>query len=332
MSTYAERGDIGEEARRWILATQDPSFDGWDSLSDWLEADPANLAAYEAAVDLDDWAVAVLTAPREAHAPREAEHENANNDNDNVVALAAPARSRRWFLGAGVAAAFTAVIGGWLVLNQINEQEIMTQPGQHRLVQLADGSNVKMNGGTTIRFDKRHPREVELASGEALFDVHHDASDPFVVMAGATRLVDAGTIFNVVSENGMLDVAVAHGAVIYEPGRADIRLDAGQALFRSAQNAAPVMRKAVIETVGSWREGTLQFDNASLEMVARDLERNTGLEVRADPSIRQQRFSGTLTVGGAVDEVFARVGPLLGVRFVPDGPAWKMMPAHGSRR
>jgi transmembrane sensor len=231
-----------------------------------------------------------------------------------------------------MAAAFAAVIGGWAVLNQINAQEIITQPGQHRTVDLADGSSVKMNGGTTIRFDKRYPREVELATGEALFDVHHDASDPFVVMAGTTRLVDAGTIFNVVSENGMIDVAVAHGAVIYEPGRADIRLDAGQALYRSAQNTAPVMRKAVIETVGSWRQGTLQFDNASLEMVARDLERNTGLEVRADPAIRQQRFSGTLTVGGAVDQVFARVGPLLGVRFVPDGPAWKMIPANGSRR
>ena len=324
MNTHAYGGDIGEEARRWILATHDPSFDGWDRLGEWLEQSPIHLVAYNDALDLDDWASEVLSLPPV--------NDDEADDAGNVIEFAPPARNRRWFLGVGMAAAIVAVMGGWTVMNQINSMQVITAPGQRQTVQLADGSSIILNGGTTIRYDKHHPREVELAAGEALFDVHHDASDPFVVMAGKTRLVDAGTVFNVHSDDGMIDVAVAHGAVIYEPGKADIRLDAGQALYRSARNAEPVLRKAEIETVGEWQRDHLQFDNAPLDTVARDLERNTGIEVRSDPALERLRFTGSLTVSGSPADVFARVGPLLGVRFVADGSAWKMVPANGSRR
>ena len=319
MSTHDQGADIREHARRWVIAMHDPSFDGWDRLSEWLGQDPVHLAAYEEAQDVDQWASDILAAPP------------AEYPADNVVEFSQAPRKRRWFLGAGIAAAVVAALGAWVVVERLDGNTIMTQPGEQRTVQLADGSSVILNGGTTIRLDRSNPRHVELAGGEALFEVRHDASDPFVVMAGSTRLLDAGTVFNVVSENGLIDVAVAHGAVIYEPGKRAIRLDAGEALHRTAEDAEPVVRKAIPETVGSWQTGLLQYDNATLDTVARDLERNTGLEVRPDPAIENIRFTGTLTVSGTPQEMFTRVGPLLGVRFAPDGAAWKMMPAHGSR-
>ncbi len=327
MSTHAPEGGIGEQALRWVIATHDPSFDGWDRLSAWLEQDPAHLAAYNEALDLDDWAAATLiVAPALAG-------EAGDTPADNVVEFSPPARHRRRFLGMGMAAAVVAALGGWVVLEQMNSREIVTRPGERRTVQLADGSSVALNGGTAIRFDKRSPRQVELlAGGEALFDVRHDDSAPFTVTVGKTRLLDAGTVFNVLSQDGAIDVAVAHGAVIYEPGPGAIRLDAGQALHRSDDKAQPVLRKTAVEAVGSWQNGTLEYDNAPLDAVARDLERNTGLAVRADPALAAQRFTGTLNLTGTPQAVFARLGPLLGVRFAADGAAWKMMPADGSRR
>ncbi len=89
-----------------------------------------------------------------------------------------------------------------------------------------------LNGDTRISFDPDMPRQVTLAQGEALFDVKHDAKDPFVVVADGTRLVDIGTIFNVVRSGGALDVAVAEGAVDYEAGKQRIRLNQGDALSR----------------------------------------------------------------------------------------------------
>jgi transmembrane sensor len=174
------------------------------------------------------------------------------------------------------------------------------------------------------------PREVALADGEALFEVKHDNRDPFVVIVGGTRLVDAGTVFNVISEDGALDVAVAEGAVIYEPGRKEIRLQAGDVLSRSSVQANPVLRKAAPQMVGSWQSGRLQYSNIPLDQVARDLGRNLGREIRPTGGAERLRFTGTLVVDGSTEQVLARAGPLLGVTFAENGGAWTMTPANGA--
>src|SRR5690606_22585823 len=110
--------------------------------------------------------------------------------------------------------------------------EIETGPGEHRALALADGSRVILNGETRIGYDPKGSRRVTLAYGEALFEIRHDESDPFVVIAGDTRLVDAGTVFNVVHNSSTLEVGVAEGAVIYEGGKGKVRLNPGDVLSR----------------------------------------------------------------------------------------------------
>jgi len=50
------RSEPTEIARRWAIRVADPAFDDWDALTLWIEADPAHLAAYEAAVEGEEWA------------------------------------------------------------------------------------------------------------------------------------------------------------------------------------------------------------------------------------------------------------------------------------
>ena len=68
--------------------------------------------------------------------------------------------------------------------------------------------------------------------------------------------------------------------MIYEPEREAIRLVAGDALALAARDAKPVLRKAQASAVGAWRAGRLEYDDASLTEVARDLGRNLGRTVR----------------------------------------------------
>ena len=313
-----QSGDIGEAARLWVIRVHDASFADWDRLTEWLERDPAHLHAYEAALDTDAWAadlfaasppVAVMTAP--APAPRRG----------------------RWFAGGAVAAAMVAVIGGWSMLRQgAPVQQIATAAGEHRTFALADGSRVMLNSDTRISFDPATPRQIDLVRGEALFDVRHDANHPFVVVADGTRLVDVGTVFNVVRDGGALDVAVASGAVDYESGPRRLRLNQGEALSRPDQDSSPVLRKTSQQGVGSWQTGLLQYDDAPLDQVARDLGRNIGRVVRAAGGSARMRFTGTLVLQGPPGQVFARAGPLLGVRFVEKGDSWTMIPADAPRR
>lgn len=312
-----------ETAQLWVIRTRDRAFDDWDGLTAWLEADPGHTAAYESALAQDAWiddlyAIAGVggadhAKPQPAYMPPEPRRR------------AAPHR-RRYAWGGAIAAAIAGV-AGWATLGIGAPQDISTAPGEHRTVALADGSQVVLNGGTRITFDPDKPRVITLAQGEALFDVRHDAADPFVVIAGETRLLDAGTVFNVVRDRDSIDVAVAEGEVIYQPGREAIHLNPGDALARTGRTGRPVLRKAQPLAIGGWRSGRLHYDNAALADVARDLGRNLGQAVDVAPGVEPLRFTGTLVVEGKAQDVLSRAGPLLGVRFVPSGDAWRMAPA-----
>lgn len=309
--------DIDEAAHLWVIRLHDSAFDDWDGFTGWLESDPDHPPAYEAALDADRWAGELYR-----HRPRAEFLPFARPE-------AASRPRRRWYAAGGaIAAALVAALTFTLSGNR--PHEIATAPGEHRTVPLADGSRVILNGGTRVLIDPENPRTIALASGEALFEVRHDAANPFVVTVGETRLLDAGTVFNVVSDGTTLDVAVAEGAVIYEPGKGEIKLAAGDALSRAGGGARPMLRKANPQAIGGWQDGKLEYGNATLGQVARDLGRNLGTAIRPAGGADQLRFTGTLAIGGRPDDVLDRAGPLLGVEFAQDGGAWRMTPADGA--
>lgn len=310
--------EIEEAARTWAIRVSDAGFADWDGFTLWLEQSPVHLTAYEAALAQADAAATLLaTKPKPAWQP-EPEAET-------------PLPRHRWFAGIAIAAAVAGVAGWGLIDRGSPAEQIATAPGERRAIDLADGSRILLNGGTRITIDRDTPRHVELAQGEALFKVKHEERNPFVVVTGDTKLVDAGTVFNVIAEGGALDVEVAEGAVIYQPGANQVRLDAGEGLSRPRAGAVPVLRKASPQDVGGWQAGTLHYDNAPLDRIARDLARNLGRPVQAEGT-RSSRFTGTLVIDGKPDVVLARAGPLLGVKFTANGEGWIMSPANGPPR
>ncbi|HSX56509.1 MAG TPA: FecR domain-containing protein [Sphingomonas sp.] len=307
--------ETAEAARLWAIRASDPGFSDWDGFTLWLEESPAHLAAYETALAQADEAAELIAAkPVPAWQPEpEAD---------------ARGPRRRWFAGAAIAASLAAVTGWGLIDRGHSPEQIATAPGEHRTIALADGSRIILNGNTRVTIDRDTPRHVELAQGEALFEVRHDEANPFLVVTGDTRLLDAGTVFNVVAEGGALDVEVAEGAVIYQPGAGQLRLDAGDGLSRARAGAAPVLRKASPQNVGGWRTGALYYDRAPLDRIARDLTRNIGRTVRVEGR-GFAPYTGTLMLNGSADDVLTRAAPLLGVRIIADGKGWVMSPANG---
>lgn len=325
--TMNDTDRIGEEARLWAIRARDPSFSDWEALTVWLEADPGHAAALDEARDLQDWADALFATPP-APAWQAATAAGTARDAAPVVP-----RARRWRAGTMAASVVAlAAIGGWLTLGQSGTRTHMTDPGERRTIALADGSRVTLNGDSRVTFDPDRPREVALVTGEALFEVRHDDRVPFVVTAAGSRLVDLGTVFNVVERGGTLDVAVAEGAVMVRGTRDEVRLDAGEALSRATADAAPVLRRADPEAIGTWRAGHLEFSDAPLSRVADDLSRNLGAVITADRRVAQRRFSGTVMTDGSIDAVLARTAPLLGIRFQRAGEGWTMMPHDGAAR
>lgn len=309
---------LADAGRLWAVRVRDPAFADWDGFTAWLEADPAHNAAYEAALDEIEAGDALFDAPAEVLPV-------AANDVDVVQPMP------RWRVQAVAAcAAVVAMAGGWFALDRQapTRVEYATAMGERRTVVLDDGSRVILNGGTRLSLDAGNPRDVAMVGGEAVFDVKHDASRPFVITtADGTRLVDVGTRFNVDSRDGALDVAVAEGAVMYQGGRSgggDIRLDAGEVLVRAGRGARPIKRAVRADEVGAWQAGQLYYTDATLADVAADLSRNIGVTVAADQAVAARRFSGTITIEGDAAAVMARIAPVLDVGTQKQDRGWRL--------
>ena len=87
-----------------------------------------------------------------------------------------------------------------MLAEQINTLQVPY--GQRLKFTLPDGSSVQLNSGAKIEYPsvfKKNLRSVKL-SGEALFDVRHDAECPFEVETFATKINVLGTKFNVIAD------------------------------------------------------------------------------------------------------------------------------------
>ncbi len=173
------------------------------------------------------------------------------------------------------AASAAAVVFGVVFLSQslsAGHFDYITKPGQIKTVHLADGSTMSMNGDTAInvRFTPDGQRHVELARGEAFFDVRHDSARPFTVDTGMALVRDIGTGFDVVRRGERGNVSVDHGEVeVLVAGRSAI-LDKGQQVQFDLYDLG---RKTLVDTnvAAAWRRGLYFAENDTLGDVMRDL-------------------------------------------------------------
>ncbi|MBX7204564.1 MAG: FecR domain-containing protein [Bacteroidia bacterium] len=79
---------------------------------------------------------------------------------------------------------------------------------------LADGTQVELKAHTKLELIGSNKRRFRL-SGEATFNVIHNASDPFTIEAGGIQIKDIGTVFTVkaVSGSDSVRVFVTEGSV-----------------------------------------------------------------------------------------------------------------------
>ncbi len=145
-------------------------------------------------------------------------------------------RLRRWLYPAAAAVAvilvtiavtFTFTYGD-SVQRYANTGEVAV------MVRLPDGTQVWINPGTELTFDRKFnagERNVSL-TGEAYFDVAHNPEVPFIVTTESFRVKVLGTVFNVKSmpEDARPEVSLAQGSIAMQnlKGVNLVRLRPGQ--------------------------------------------------------------------------------------------------------
>lgn len=206
---------------------------------------------------------------------------------------------------AGIILAIAAAFGAYQ-FGGVAGDRYTTAVGGFASVPMTDGSKVTLNTDSEIRVAMTEKeRRIDLEHGEAFFDVAHDKSRPFVVLAGDKRVIAVGTKFSVQHFGADVRVLVTEGKVRVESsdGRATggtpeagaILLAAGD--IAHADGSAVVVQKAPppqVEEFLSWREGYLRFHETALADAVAEMNRYNRRKIFIDdPQLAALKISGT---------------------------------------
>ncbi|MCL2560836.1 MAG: FecR domain-containing protein [Rikenellaceae bacterium] len=191
-------------------------------------------------------------------------------------------------------------------------------------ITLEDGTQVKLNSGTELRFPERFAggaREVWL-SGEAWFEVAHNDRAPFIVHSGEMTTRVLGTKFNVSAypddqfvsttlAEGSVEVAVSGATAVntvLRPGMQATLLCGTQTLSTRAVDLAMVL---------AWQNGELLFGNMELERILRVLSRwyDVDYEYSGGAASGSHTFAGRAARSEDLETVLRRLTMLGGPRF-----------------
>jgi transmembrane sensor len=278
----------------------DPDAAERRAIHEWVEADPRHAVAFarmEAA-----WELAGRL--RANPPPLEKAPPLLDADADQWL-------SRRRIVAGFVGATVVAAAGATTWRYARDVELYRTRVGERRVVKLTDGSRVHLNTASTIEVAmKKDRRLVRLVKGEALFEVAHDKTRPFLVDAGSARLRAVGTAFNVRIRENVVELTVTEGVVaVAQTGTqagdsirrsASPHISAGDgAIIRSGAVAPTVLDDQVLRQRTAWQDGVIEFEGETLPQAVEEFNR-----YRTQPIIVGDARLANIRVGGRfeVDE------------------------------
>jgi transmembrane sensor len=296
---------IAAEAADWYARLRAENVSELDAVRfrAWIASDPERRREFEGIDEFWDDLGAIAHSPevlkeRAAIAKRRAQ--------SSKSAVSPPARrtykKELW----ASAAAVLLILGTMFWLREPSAERYVTSVGEQRTVPLNDGSVVTLNTETEIRLHfSPNRRGVELISGQANFEVAHDAARPFVVTAGGSQVRAVGTQFDVYKTADKVTVTLIEGKVAVKEaplesgsGPAEINLTAGEQLSYEVKTGAVKRASADIHRVSAWRARKLDFSDTPLTDAIAEANRYSRVQIELDaPELRNARLSGTFEAG-----------------------------------
>jgi ferric-dicitrate binding protein FerR (iron transport regulator) len=161
--------------------------------------------------------------------------------------------------------------------------------GQKLTIYLPDGSRVKLNAESRISYPKPFDEDQRVVTldGEAFFEVTPNPAKPFLVLSEGIETRVVGTSFNVNAypDDDLVEISVVTGEVAIKrisDQEQNVRplalLPTEQATYSIEKGEAVVSGFDPNKVLG-WKEGTLYFNNASMDEFVAELERWYGIEI-----------------------------------------------------
>ena len=278
------------------------------TIVDWLDADPNNQKELNALWSMQDALIANVPYPHHPH-------------------LQLPTRRLKWYrqrfirICTQAAAVLLLVAGSWYASRTVIIEDTAKQylsvaapAGQRIDITLQDGTSVCLNSGAKLEYPIRfnRNRRVKL-SGEAMFNVEHDAARPFIVETFACDVEVLGTKFNLKSyaEDSEVEVTLVEGSVEMETklGGDDriVRLRPGELVKLDKRTGSTETFDVPTDT---YRPvvcgGGLFFMDKRFDEIVAYLEKRFDVKINvADRALAERRFIASFVNGESLDEMLA---------------------------
>jgi transmembrane sensor len=186
-----------------------------------------------------------------------------------------------------IAAVLAVVFGLWFFAARqfaTPQNDVLTFKSEGKSVEkiLPDGTKILLSKNSIITYPKAFDgdtREINL-TGEAFFDVHHDAAHPFIIHTQGTDVRVLGTSFNVRAYNAQVQVLVKTGRVQFSKNDHKVILTKGQKAEILA-NVDTIIKSEVEEENEVVKEklNSFVFDKVPLGEVIKSLSEKFNVEI-----------------------------------------------------
>ncbi|MBN2521466.1 MAG: FecR domain-containing protein [Bacteroidales bacterium] len=260
-------------------------------LESWLALDDKNRMLYKAFKKLGQ-RKDVFESVQKLDIEQALRKVKASNAKVRVIAF------RKW---AQIAAVFIMILGlSFLFRYDFLNPEITvkTKEGERTEVLLADMSKVSVNENSVFVYPKKfkgQARNVKLV-GEAYFIVTPDETKPFVVEINEVYVKVLGTEFNIVNRNNTEDISVwvTKGSVQFGINKSETgpivlkKGDAGK--YNKVKQILNYENNPDFNNI-AWKTKHLEFENETLEKVARKLEKVYFIEFEIEEGLKSRKIS-----------------------------------------
>ena len=219
----------------------------------------------------------------------------------------------------------------WQFLKPVNE---IVLSGETRVLHdtLPDGSKITLNRESKLVYpDKfsKYQRTVKL-TGEAFFEVKHDAAHPFVVDAGLARIRVLGTSFSVKTQTQptrmgnpvrVVEVTVIEGSVmlftvdVKSGDTASVILASGETGVLESGSSRPVLSGLAAPDNTFWANRSLDFRGTALRDVLTLLKKYYPVSITvSNPEILECRLTASF-VNEPVSRILLVISESFGLRL-----------------
>ena len=227
-----------------------------------------------------------------------------------------PKRNHLWRRLAAVAAVlaicFTLYLE-WPALQSLvhsTQLTALTVPlNQQKQIKLADGSKVWINSNSQLKYPQQFngkTREVYL-SGEAYFDIKHDAGKPFIIHTGKVITTVLGTAFDIKEDkiSHTVVVTVTRGKVSVANGDRQLGIiTPNQQISYNLLDSKSTQTEVDAKQAIAWQKTDLHFEDITFAEAALELEERFNVKINfSNDKIKDCRFTGTALKGEKLDKI-----------------------------